>query len=191
MRRVLLYISLVLLLTSGKSLAVEVAGIKVPETVRLESTDTELVLNGAGVHKKTFVKVYVGALYLPKRLNDVESILDEPGAKRIMMKFLYTKVSANKIIDNLNKGLSENNTSEELGFFQAILIKFKALFRDVYKGDMIRLDYLPEEGTQVWLNNKLICTVKGVEFYRALLKVWLGPKSSDEVLKEAMLGASV
>ena len=55
---------------------------------------------------------------------------------------------------------------------------------------MIRFDYLPEEGTQVWLNDDLMCTIKGMDFYRALLKVWLGSMPSDMDLKEAMLGTS-
>ena len=51
----------------------EVAGVKLDEQVQLGGTP--LVLNGAGVRSKFFVKVYVGALYLSKPSKSVAEIL--------------------------------------------------------------------------------------------------------------------
>ncbi|MGV0976826.1 MAG: chalcone isomerase family protein, partial [Azonexus sp.] len=42
--------------------AAEVAGIKVDDQIKVGAN--ELVLNGAGVRTKVFIKVYVGALYV-------------------------------------------------------------------------------------------------------------------------------
>jgi hypothetical protein len=134
MRRILLYSSLVLLLFYVDAIAIEVEGISVPETVKIESAGIELVLNGVGVRNKSFVKVYVGALYLPDKLNNVEAILNDPGAKRITMNFLHKEISSDKIVSSLNKGISENNTRKEAGFFKSLIAKFKNLFRSVYKG---------------------------------------------------------
>ena len=44
--------------------AAEVAGVKVDDKIRVGSSD--LVLNGAGLRSKVFIKVYVGALYVGK-----------------------------------------------------------------------------------------------------------------------------
>ena len=68
--------------------------------------------------------------------------------------------------------------------------QFNSLFTTVHKGDVIRLDYLPGEGTQVRLNGTLKGSVSGEDFSRALLKIWLGSKPADANLKEAMLGNS-
>ena len=46
----------------------KVAGVKFDETSQLSAGVPQLVLNGAGIRKKFFVKVYVGALYLPKKV---------------------------------------------------------------------------------------------------------------------------
>ncbi len=59
-----------ILLTITLSVSVEareVAGVKLDETARLAGIDTPLVLNGAGVRSKFFVKVYVAGLYLQQK----------------------------------------------------------------------------------------------------------------------------
>ncbi len=49
--------------------------------------------------KKFFVKVYVGALYLPKIMTSVDAVLDETGPKCVLMHFLYKKVEGYKLAD--------------------------------------------------------------------------------------------
>ena len=61
-----------------------------------------------------FVKVYVGALYLTRKKTTVAQILSDPGAKRIVMNFLYKEVSAEKLVDGWNEGFESNNSAEEL-----------------------------------------------------------------------------
>ena len=57
------------------------------------------------------------------------------------------------------------------------------------KGDIIHLDWLPEQGTRITLNDKAIGRdIAGEDFYRALMKIWLGPKAVQDSLKDALLG---
>ncbi len=177
-----------LFLLSGPAEARTIAGVTVPESVHLGKDSGTYILNGAGIRKKFFIKVYVGALYLQTRSHDVESILKMEGAKRVSMHFVHSKVSVEKIIDGWNKGFSANLTSEELASLQGQLARFNALFRTVRKGDVIHIDFIPGRGTEVWLNNIKMGTVPGVDFYRALLKVWLGSHPADKELKKALLG---
>lgn len=178
-----------ILLLAGRSVtAREIAGVNVLPTV---SMDNEvLVLNGAGIRQKFFIKVYVGALYLKAQRTAVNDVLNDPGAKRIVMSFLYKEVSTKKLVEGWNKGFTDNNKPEDLKLLQDRIDQFNALFNTVYKGDVIRLDYKPAEGTQVWINETLKGTVTGEDFFRAVLKIWLGPKPADENLKDAMLGNS-
>ena len=53
---------LLLLLTCSIAFALEVAGMRVPDT------DQQLVLNGAGLRKRAFFQVYVIGLYLPEKI---------------------------------------------------------------------------------------------------------------------------
>lgn len=166
----------------------EIAGVAVPESVTIKNK--LLVLNGAGIRKKFIIKVYVGSLYLTVKRSSVKEILDDPGAKRIVMNFLYKEVSADTLIEGWNEGFAENNSSQELLPLQDRIRQFNTFFSTVRKDDEIRLDYLPEEGTQVWINDTLKGSVPGEDFFRALLKIWLGPNPPDIKLKEAMLGNS-
>ena len=179
----------ILLMVSVQSAASrEVAGVLLPESVISESKS--LVLNGAGIRKKFFIKVYVGALYLPAKRTTVKEILTDPGAKRIVMSFLHKEVSAKKLVDAWNEGFAANSSAKEMKILQDRIHTFNGLFSTVHKGDVIRLDYLPGEGTQVRLNGTLKGSVPGQDFYQALLKIWLGNKPADSKLKEDMLGNS-
>jgi len=164
----------------------KIAGVDVPQSVTIE--DKALVLNGAGIRKKLFIKVYVGSLYLTAKQTAVDKILADPGAKSIVMNFLYKEVSNKKLVDGWNKGFADNSTTKEIKALQDRINQFNALFTTVRKGDELRLDYLPGEGTQVKLNGTLKGSVPGEDFSRALLKIWLGDKPADKNLKDAMLG---
>ena len=176
------------LITSQTAAALEVAGVMVPEKVAIGESSKQLVLNGAGIRKKLFIKVYVGALYLTEKLTTVGAIIGDPGPKRITMHFLYKEVSAEKLVNGWNEGFAGNNSAEAVKSLQEPINRFNKLFRTVKKGDVIRLDYLPEKGTQVWINDQQMGTVEGSDFNQAVLKIWLGNKPADDGLKKAWLG---
>lgn len=164
----------------------EIAGVAVPESVSLENK--VLVLNGAGIRKKLFMKIYVCALYLSAKRTTASEVLADPEAKRIVMSFLYKEVGVERQVEGWKKGFRDNNSAEELKGLQDRINLFNSLFTTVRKGDVIRFDYVPEEGTQVWFNDTLNGTVPGEDFFAALLKIWLGPKPAQADLKDAMLG---
>ena len=175
-----------LLAFSLEASALEVAGVDVPQSVTIENK--ALVLNGAGIRKKFFFKIYVGALYLPVKHTTVNSILNDAGGKRIVMSFLYKEVTAEDLVNGWNDGFTGNNSAKELKALQERINQFNSLFTTVHTGDEIRLDYLPGKGTQVSLNGTLKGSVPGEDFSKALLKIWLGSKPADKGLKKAWLG---
>jgi len=64
--------------------AKELAGVNMPET--LSVGDKTLKLNGLGLRKKAFIKVYVGGLYLEVPSKDAAAILASDGAKAVRAK---------------------------------------------------------------------------------------------------------
>ncbi len=185
--KTLLICAIVVLIFGVQSVAArEIAGVAVPESVTLKNK--ALVLNGAGIRKKLFMKIYVCALYLTAKRTAVSEILADPEAKRIVMSFLYKEVGVERQVEGWNKGFRDNNSGEELKGLQDRINLFNSLFTTVRKGDVIRFDYMPEEGTQVWINDILNGIVPGEDFFAALLKIWLGPKPAEANLKDALLG---
>ena len=188
MTRLIGAFALGLLLISQPTPGMEVAGIQVPETITLAGSNTALQLNGAGIRKKFFVSVYVGALYLPDKTADTEAIIISEAPAAVDMHILHSEISKDKITGGWEDGLSANLDQAELNALRPRLDEFNKLFRAVRKGEIIRIAYLPGNGTEVRINDKWRGMVPGNDFFRALLKVWLGDKPVSKSLKQAMLG---
>lgn len=177
----ILCVLLVLMLNTA--IADEVAGVKISEQV--EASDVVLELNGAGLRKKYFVKVYVGGLYLPEKTHVSDQAIRMAGARQINMHFLRD-VGADKITAGWTEGFTSN--TNDLAALNERLQKFNALFEDMKEGDEIILQYLPGQGTRVIIKSRQKGVIAGEDFMQALLRVWLGDKPADEALKAAMLG---
>jgi len=70
-----------------------------------------LQLNGAGVRKRFIVKVYVGALYLPRKMSDAAAIvaLDQP--KSVRMHFLRD-VDRSSMFGAIRDGFESNSKAQ-------------------------------------------------------------------------------
>ena len=170
--------------------AVEIHGINVPETAKVSDPTATLVLNGAGVRTKLFIKVYVGALYLGEKKSSAEAVLADGGTHRMALHILHA-MSAEKLGGALDDGMAANNSAAELAVLEAELKQFRSLIATggaVKEGDTIQLDYLPASGSHVIWNGKSLGTIAGEKFNRALMKVWLGEHPVDGSLKKALLG---
>lgn len=164
-----------------------IEGVAVPEKITLDN-GTVLSLNGAGVRTKFFFDIYVGALYLPTTMREVQQVIDDPGPKRVGMYILYDEISKEKITSAWTEGFEDNNTDEQLRSLQQRLDQFNGMFKDLKEGDVVFMDYVPDNGTRLVINGRNIGTIKGHDFNAALLKVWLGESPADSDLKSAMLG---
>ena len=64
---------------------------------------------------------------------------------------------------------------------------FNRMFTDLQKGDHVDFDFLNNGQTRVVVKGQLVGNIKGLDFQKALLAVWLGDKPADSGLKQAML----
>ena len=183
--RCVLYISLLLTALPAQA-GTKIAGIEVTDSYQIDRQS--LLLNGAGVRSKLFVKVYVGALYVGKTSNSPAAILAAPGAKSMQMTMLYKEVEAGKITQGWDDGFEANLTDAELKALEDRLKKFNALFPTLRKGDIVRMDYSPDTGTRLSINDKQLGRIEGADFFDALLKVWIGEHPADKNLKKGLLG---
>lgn len=173
---------------SSSLFAKTIADVEVPETVTMAESNETLILNGAGIRSKFFIKVYVCALYLGSKQTEVNDALALPGSKRILMHFLYKEVSKEKLVSAWNDGFFDNSGAEIFNKLKPRLEKFNAMFDTVKRGDVIRLDYIPDQGTKVYIKGQLKGTIEGEDFHKALLLVWLGEFPPDYGLKDDLLG---
>ncbi|MDD5297904.1 MAG: chalcone isomerase family protein [Rhodocyclaceae bacterium] len=182
----LLLLLLVGALAAGSVSAAEVAGVKLED--RVQAGQSELVLNGAGVRKKLFIKVYVAALYVPQKSAAAAALL-ESGPRRMVLSMLRD-VEAPTLFSALRDGLKDNLEPAVLAGFQTQVDQLGALMGKIGNartGDRIVLDLGPA-GVTVSHNAVSHGTVTGGSFASALLTIWLGEHPVDKDLKQALLG---
>ena len=180
------WLGLALLLWALPALALEVAGVTVADKVKVG--EGALVLNGAGIRTRAIFKVYVGALYLAEKKSAAADVLAQKGAKRVAL-MLLRDLSAQQLTEALDEGVKANSSAAEAEELKPRIAELLSLFADGKKGDAILLDFLPESGTVVSVNGALRGkAIAGEDFYRALLRIWLGDKPVDGDLKKGMLG---
>lgn len=167
--------------------AAEVAGVRVADSVKVGNN--ELLLNGAGLRSKLFIKVYVGALYVGQKAATPAAIYDSATPRRMVLRLLRD-LDADSLHSALDEGLRNNHTPAELSEMQAQADQLAGIMKAIGKvreGDTISIDF-SSEGIVVSQNGEVRGKVAGAGFARALLKVWLGDKPADASLKKALLG---
>jgi len=177
---------MVCLLTTPALWSKEIAGVTLNDEI--STGGTTLLLNGAGVRSKFFIKIYVGGLYLPSKSHSAAEILAMQGPNRVVMHFLYDEVSRDKLVDGWTEGFEKNQDKAAMDRLRTRLDRFNALFETVHSSDVIELHYLPEKGTVVRIKGADKGVIEGADFNHALLAVWLGEEPADSDLKEALLG---
>jgi hypothetical protein len=168
---------------------VDVNGYKFEDTSKVAGKD--LKLNGAGMRTKLVFKVYAAGLYLPEKKNNTADILKEDGPRRVTLQ-MARDVSSEEFGKAFMDGLNENVDKAEKQRMASQIRKMGELFASVdglKKGDVLYLDWIPGTGTQAELNGKkLNDPIPDLNFYNAILRIWLGDKPVDTSLKPALLG---
>jgi hypothetical protein len=158
---------------------------------RVEVGKTRLVLNGSGVRKRAFFKVYVAALYLAEKRRTTGDVLALPGPKRVSITLMRT-IPVRQLVDGLTGDIRENSSPPEQRAIRLRVDRLAAALLRVEharQGDVITFDWRPGAGTLVQLNGQVEGdAIPGEDLYRALLKVWLGDRPTSASLKRALLG---
>ncbi len=186
MIRKLFIIALGVLLMCSVSVAKEIGGVNLPDTAM--AGNKNLVLNGAGLRKKTFVKVYAAGLYLEQKNNDAKKITEADQPMAIKMHFIYDGVSNKKLIKAWNNGF-KSATGGNIAPLKEKIDKFNSFFtEEAKKGDVYDIIYIPARGINVHMKGKHVGTIKGLDFKKAVFGIWLSEKPADKGLKKGMLG---
>ena len=180
---------LLLLLFTLPVSAAEIAGVNIDDRTNVGST--ELLLNGGGLRQRVFFKVYAMGLYLPKKIGNGPEAINAAGPKRVLIHMLRD-VDAAQFTDALSEGIRANHSEAETKALEPRVRELGAIMAEIKeakKGMRIALDWTGTE-TQVLIQGKPAgAPIAGEDFYRALLRIWLGDKPVQDDLKKALLGA--
>ena len=170
--------------------AADISGVRLEDKTQVESR--ELVLNGAGLRTRfRVVKVYVLGLYLPEKKSEAAAVLALAGPKRAEIHMLRD-VGADTFTDALVEGLKANHSEAD---YQALEPRVKELsdimaqIGEAKNGMTIALDWTGG-ATRLVVNGKPVGKpISGEDFYKALLRIWIGDKPVQDDLKKSLLGA--
>lgn len=160
-------------------------GVHIEES--FSTSNTQLVLNGAGIRSKFFMDLYVASLYTPKAIQQVEAIIGSP-VLAIRLDILSTMITSDKMNAAINDGFknaTQGNTQAIEGAIEAFMATFNA---PINVGDHFIFILEKGQGVSSIKNGQPQGHIQDEAFRQALIKIWLGDEPAQQSLKEAMLG---
>lgn len=148
-----------------------------------------LRLNGLGLRGVLWVKAFVAGLYLPATSKDPNQILTMPGPKRVRLKVML-EAPSHELTKSFQHGARNENEQARLALGKRVdtLSALIDSLDTVRPGDVMDLDYLPDQGVQLRLNDKPVGEpVPGEDLYRVVLKIFVGERPVDKNMREGLL----
>jgi hypothetical protein len=177
------------LLSAGIVQAGELEGVQLED--RIEVDGQALELNGMALRTRLVFKVYVAGLYLPQKVTSAQSAIEGAGAKRMVL-VMMRDASADQFCESIEGGMANNNSEAEVDLVrpqtEALFAKIRAVGA-ARMGMRIVLDYSPSAAaTTLFIDGAAQGgPMPGPDFFRALLRVWLGEHPAQPDLKRALL----
>jgi len=162
-------------------------GVTLPASIKAGETDCSL--NGGGIRKKLFFKLYVGGLYLEEKSSDANAIVNADKAMAVKLEITSGMISSENMSEAINEGF-EASTGGNIAPLKAEIEEFVNTFKksEIVEGNVFDIIYVPGKGVESYKNGTLQGTIAGMDFKKALFGIWLGSKPADDDLKAAMLG---
>lgn len=171
------------------ALAASLEGLRFDDQVRVASR--ELRLNGLGVRSVFVFKAYVAGLYLGEKTSLSQEVLQQHGPKRLQLRMLMA-IGAPDIKKALVDGMRKNVSEAQWAAMQERVAQFERTIDSIgtsRPGDTINLDYVPERGLTLVVNDAVKGSpISGQDFYNALLEIFVGNDPVDTRLKNGLLG---
>ena len=185
--RKFLVIAALLAFGAGSAQGRECRGVSFPDQAQVESGT--LTLNGLGLRKVFHtLNVYVAALYVAKPSNDPNAILGSTTPSELILQFVRD-VGAGDITNAWQEGFA-NNAKGQLPALKDRIATLNGWMTDIKTGQRLGFGFRPGAGVTVSVNGAVKGTIKGDDFARTLLSIWLGADPPNSEIKTGLLGGS-
>jgi hypothetical protein len=186
-RRSLLLFGMLMALGAGNAAAKACLGINFPDQTQAEGS--ALTLKGLGVRKATLLKidVYVAALYVASPSSDANAILGSKAPIKLILHFVRD-VGAGDISNGFDEGFARS-AKAQLPALQERIAMLEGWMTDLTTGQQMTFIFRPGTGVQVDVSGTVKGTIKGDDFAKAFLSIWLGNPPNPEI-KVGLLGGA-
>jgi hypothetical protein len=188
LKRTMLQAFVVAALSTGIAQGKECNGVSFPDQLQVEGSS--LSLNGLGLRLATMlkVKVYVAALYVAKTSSDPGALLASSAPSELILQFVRD-VGADDIRKGWEEGF-EKNSKAQLPALKERIAMLNGWMADVKSGQRLTFVHKPGAGIEVNVNGAVKGTVKGDDFAKAFLSIWLGGDPPNSEIKAGLLGGA-
>ena len=188
MKRNLLLAGVIAALCAGAAQGKECQGVNFPDQVQVDGSN--LSLNGLGLRLATMlkVKVYVAALYVAKTSNDASTILGASTPIELVLQFVRD-VGASDMRKAWEEGF-EKTAKDQMPALKDRIATLGGWMADMKTGQKMTFIFKPGSGVQVDVNGSAKGTIKGDDFAKAFLAIWLGPEPPNPEIKAGLLGGA-
>ncbi len=180
---------LALFCLAATSRAATMEGLQFEDQARV--AQRELKLNGLGIRSIFIFKAYVAGLYVSDKVTSTQDVQRYSGPIRLQLRMLM-EVGARDIKQALVDGMRKNVNEAQWLVMQDRVVDFSRTIESigvVRPGDTINLDFVPERGLLLAVNGlDQGGAIRGLDFYSALLAVFVGDDPVDTRLKRGLLG---
>lgn len=180
--------AIAVLLFSNISAQVTINGAAIPAKLTLLKPD--LILNGAGVRTKFFMKVYVSGLFLTEKNSDPKAIINADQPMAVRMHIISSILTSANMTTAIQEGFDRSTGHNTKPIQAKIDLLLKVFNKEPIKiGDVFDIYYVPKEGIKVYKNGVVQgAALPGMDIKRAIFGIWLCPDPVEEGLKKKMLG---
>jgi chalcone isomerase-like protein len=170
--------------------AAELEGVRLDDRVQVDGQALEL--NGMALRTWFLVRLYVAGLYLPRKVTSAETAINGEGPKRIVL-VMMRDATADQFCEFIENGMHANNDEADITRVrpqtESLFSKIRAI-GEARSGARIVLDYAPSASATTLIVDGAPQgeAMHGAEFFRALLRIWLGERPAQPELKRLLLG---
>jgi Chalcone isomerase-like len=169
--------------------AASMEGLQFDDQTRV--ANRELKLNGLGIRSIFIFKAYVAGLYVSDKVASTQDVQRYAGPIRLQLRMLM-EVGSTDIKQALVDGMRKNVNEAQWQAMQDRVADFSRTIESigvVRPGDTINLDFVPERGLLLAVNGvDKGGAIRGLDFYSAMLAVFVGDDPVDTRLKRGLLG---
>lgn len=179
---------ILMLVTLASEAQTTINGVTLP--AKISAGKTDLVLNGGGIRKKLFFKLYTAGLYLAAKSTNAAEIKDADKTMAVRLVITSGMINSNNMSEAIEEGFKKS-LGGTTGTLQTKIDQFIATFKKdaIKEGDIFELYYVTGEGVKSFKNGQLQSTIPGLDFKKALFGIWLSDTPVDEDLKKGLLGS--
>ena len=172
---------------ASNATAATLAGVTLPDSYTVDGQP--LVLDGIGLRTLTIfnIRAYVAGLYLPRPSHDARQILDSPGPKAIILKFI--RGASKQRIEKQYRAGEETNCGNgecaptDRSDFEALVAAAPA----VQPGDTSTYVFTANR-VRVFANNRMIGDFANGDLAYQLLAGFIGDHPPSQELRRQLLG---